>query len=153
MIEWKEGDILQADAEAIVNTVNTVGVMGKGIALQFRRAYPQMFAEYQRLSKADAIQVGKMHVYDRGEILNPRYIINFPTKEDWRSPSKMTYIKQGLEALIVEIQQRGIQTVAIPALGCGLGGLNWSEVKSLIEQALSILPNVQAYVYLPQANV
>ena len=89
MIEWKTGDILQADTEAIVNTVNTVGVMGKGIALQFKQAYPMMFAEYQRLSKAGRIKVGQMHVFDRGVMLNPRYIINFPTKEDWREFAAM----------------------------------------------------------------
>ena len=153
MIEWKTGDILQADAEAIVNTVNTVGVMGKGIALQFKQAYPEMFAEYQKLCKTGQLQVGQMHVFDRGIMLNPRYIINFPTKEDWRAPSKISYITDGLEALIKELQARDIQSIAIPPLGCGSGGLDWSEVKPLIEQAIVRLPQIRALIYAPQAEL
>jgi len=150
MIEWKDGDILQADAEAIVNTVNTVGVMGKGIALQFKQAYPEMFAEYEKLSKANAIQTGHMHVFDRGVMLNPRYIINFPTKQHWRSPSKIEYVSAGLAALISEIQRLDIKSIAIPPLGCGSGGLDWTEVKPLIADALATVPQVRALVYAPQ---
>ena len=153
MIEWKEGNILEADAEALVNTVNTVGVMGKGIALQFKRAFPAMFSEYQRLGKAGKLVVGQMHVFDQGILAKPRYIINFPTKKDWRAPSQISYIQSGLESLIKELQEREIRSVAIPPLGCGSGGLRWIDVRPMIEQAMVRLPMVEAFVYAPQANI
>jgi O-acetyl-ADP-ribose deacetylase (regulator of RNase III) len=152
MIEWKSGDILQANTEAVVNTVNTVGVMGKGIALSFKRAFPEMFSEYQKLARQGRIQVGQMHVFDRGVLNNPRYIINFPTKKDWRAPSMIEYVTLGLKSLVREIQERDINSVAIPPLGCGSGGLNWSEVKLLIEQALEEIPQVHAAIYAPQTE-
>jgi len=152
MIQWHTGDILTADVEALVNTVNTVGAMGKGIALKFRHAYPEMFAEYQRLCADGEINIGVMHVYDLASMVNPRYIINFPTKQHWRSPSKIEFVKAGLADLVVKIQQLGIRSIAIPPLGCGSGGLNWNDVKPVIEQALSEVPDVVAWVYPPQAK-
>src|SRR5690349_18305845 len=135
---WKivEGNILEADAQALVNTVNTVGVMGKGIALQFKKAFPEMFEAYEAACKAKELQPGRMHVYDRGSLLNPRYIINFPTKRHWKGKSKLADIEVGLDALVGELESRGITSVAIPPLGCGHGGLDWEVVHPLIERAM-----------------
>src|SRR4051812_17470979 len=130
---WKivEGNILEDNAQALVNTVNTVGVMGKGIALQFKKAFPEMFEAYEAVCKAKLLQPGQMHVYDRGSMLNPRYIINFPTKRHWKGKSNMADIEAGLDALVEELRQRGITAVAIPPLGCGHGGLDWNDVRPL----------------------
>lgn len=149
---WKltEGNILEADAQALVNTVNTVGVMGKGIALQFKKAFPEMFLAYEKLCKANSLQPGQMHVYDRGSMLNPRYIINFPTKRHWKGKSKIADIVAGLNALVEELQGRSITSVAVPPLGCGHGGLDWDEVRPLIEQAMDRVPEVEALVYEPK---
>jgi len=148
---WKiaEGNILEADTQALVNTVNTVGVMGKGIALQFKKAFPEMFEAYEAVCKAKKLQLGQMHVYDRGSMLNPRYIINFPTKGHWKGRSKIADIEAGLDALVEELRRRGITSVAIPPLGCGHGGLNWTDVRPLIERALERVPGVEAFIYAP----
>lgn len=145
-----EGNILEADTQALVNTVNTVGVMGKGIALQFKKAFPEMFAEYEKLCKAKKLQPGQMHVFDRGQMFNPRYIINFPTKRHWKGKSRLADIKAGLDALVQELTTRGITSVAIPPLGCGLGGLDWDVVRPLIERAMEQVPDVEALIYAPK---
>jgi O-acetyl-ADP-ribose deacetylase (regulator of RNase III) len=149
MIELITGDILKADVEALVNTVNTQGMMGKGIALQFRKAYPEMFADYQSACKAGNVRVGKMHVYDMGQLFNPRYIVNFPTKTNWRLPSRLEYIEKGLRSLVEEIRSRRIKSIAIPPLGSGLGGLKWSQVLSRIQRALDDLEDVRVLVFQP----
>ncbi|MDJ0734271.1 MAG: macro domain-containing protein [Nostocaceae cyanobacterium] len=149
MIEFKQGNLLEEKAEAIVNTVNCVGVMGKGIALQFKRAYPENFREYAKACQAGKVQPGRMFTVVRDSIFNPRYIINFPTKRHWRGKSKIEDIKNGLTALIAEVKQLGITSIAIPPLGCGNGGLNWTEVKPLIESAFNQLPNVQVILFEP----
>lgn len=148
---WKvtDGNILESDAQALVNTVNTVGVMGKGIALQFRKAFPEMFEEYERLCKTNELQPGRMHVFDRGSTLAPRYIINFPTKRHWKARSRLDDIVAGLDALVDELQSRRITSVAIPPLGCGHGGLDWAEVRPLIERAMDRVPEVEALIYAP----
>jgi O-acetyl-ADP-ribose deacetylase (regulator of RNase III) len=148
-LELVTGDLLEADTEALVNAVNTEGVMGKGIALQFKRQYPDMFEDYQRACKEGKVQPGRMHVYERREIFNPRYIINFPTKRHWRSPSSIEDIKAGLNALAEEIRQRHIKSIALPALGCGNGSLDWSEVLPAIRSALADLTDVRLFVYPP----
>jgi len=150
MIELKQGNLLECDAEAIVNTVNTVGVMGKGVALQFRRAFPEMFRAYKQACDAGEVQPGRMHVYENRSLLNPRYIINFPTKRHWREPSRAEDIQAGLEALAQEVRQRGIRSVALPPLGCGLGGLSWENVLPLIQNAFAALPDVQTIVFPPR---
>jgi O-acetyl-ADP-ribose deacetylase (regulator of RNase III) len=149
---WKivEGNILESDVEALVNTVNTVGVMGTGIALQFKKAFPDMFAAYEAVCKAKKLQPGQMHVYDQGSMFNPRYIINFPTKRHWKGKSKLTDIETGLVALVEELTTRSINSVAIPPLGCGHGGLDWREVRPLIEQAMERVPDVEALIYAPK---
>ena len=150
MIEYKTGDIFDENSEAIVNTVNCVGVMGRGIALQFKKRYPENFKAYVIACKKEEVKPGKMFVYENGGLINPRYIINFPTKRHWRGASKKEDIKSGLKALVDEIQQWDIHSIAIPSLGCGMGGLEWSEVKPCIEEALHSLEAVSIMVYEPQ---
>lgn len=140
MIRKGEGDLLKADVEALVNTVNCVGVMGKGIALQFKRRYPQVFKDYEAACRRGDVRIGRMFVVPTNELTGPRFVINFPTKKHWRSPSKLAYIKQGLASLRAVIEDLGIQSVAIPPLGAGNGGLNWAEVEPLIREALDGMP-------------
>ena len=150
MIEIKSGDLLAADAEALVNTVNTVGIMGKGIALRFKEAYPQMFKAYVKACKDGDVQIGRMFVYDLGGLLEgPRWVINFPTKGHWRSNSRMADIHAGLHDLVTVVRQLDIRSIAIPALGCGNGGLDWCEVRPHIEAALSRLSNVHIMLFPP----
>jgi O-acetyl-ADP-ribose deacetylase (regulator of RNase III) len=150
MIELKRGDILQADAEALVNTVNCVGVMGRGIALQFRKAFPENFAAYKVLCERGELTPGKMMVYELGRLTHPRCVINFPTKRHWKDKSRMEDIESGLEALVHEVENRGIRSIAIPPLGCGLGGLAWHEVRPRIEAAFRSLEAVQVLLYEPE---
>lgn len=150
MIEFKRGNLLEADVEALVNTVNTEGVMGKGMALQFKKAFPEMFEEYRKACKAGEVMIGVMHVFRRNSLAGPRYIINFPTKKQWREPSRLEYIQAGLDALAEEIKKLNIQSIAIPPLGCGFGGLNWKDVYPLIEKNLNQFPGVCFQVYPPQ---
>jgi O-acetyl-ADP-ribose deacetylase (regulator of RNase III) len=149
MIQLQQGDMLEADVEALVNAVNTKGVMGKGIALQFKKAYPAMFKAYHKACRVGEVQTGKMHTFDRGVSECPRYIINFPTKAHWRLPSKIEYIQDGLSALVLEVKHNAIQSIAIPALGCGLGGLEWDEVFPMIQTAFLEFPEVRVLVYPP----
>jgi O-acetyl-ADP-ribose deacetylase (regulator of RNase III) len=150
MLELVEGNLLEAQADALVNTVNTEGVMGKGIALQFSKKYPEMLEAYRRACKAREVQPGRMHVYERGEMFGPRYIINFPTKRHWRAPSRIEDIEAGLTALAEEIKRRGIQSIAVPPLGCGNGGLEWADVLPLIKARLGKLSGVRVLVYPPK---
>lgn len=150
MIELIEGNLLEAEAEALVNTVNTQGVMGKGIALQFAKKYPEMLEAYRRDCKAGMVQPGKMHIYERREMFGPKYLINFPTKRHWRSHSRIEDIKAGLTALVETVQRLGIRSIAIPPLGCGNGGLEWGAVLPLIQATLAKLPSVKFLVYPPQ---
>ena len=151
MITVVQGDIFMAGADAVVNAVNTVGVMGKGLALQFKRAYPEMFAEYQLWCRAGALRVGKMHVWQRSvEFGGPRLIINFPTKQHWRDPSRVEDIQAGLDALALVVVEWEVKSIAIPALGCGLGGLDWSVVEPLIMAAMVPLAGeVDVSIYCP----
>jgi O-acetyl-ADP-ribose deacetylase (regulator of RNase III) len=151
MIEFKTGDILQADAEALVNTVNCVGIMGRGIALQFKNAFPANFTAYEAACAREEVQPGRMFVFETGTMTNPKYIINFPTKRHWRGKSRIEDIESGLKALVAEIRARGIRSIAIPPLGSGLGGLNWSDVRDRIVEALRGLDNVQVIVYEPNS--
>ena len=149
MIRFGRGDILAADAEVLVNTVNCVGVMGRGIALQFKNRFPANFKAYAAACKRNEVRPGKMFVFDTRELSWPRYVINFPTKRHWRGKSRIEDIRAGLEALVEEIRARGIRSVAIPPLGSGLGGLDWNEVRPLIEEAMEALPNVDVLVFEP----
>ena len=149
MIEYKTGDILTEDAEALVNTVNCVGVMGRGIALQFKRAFPENFKAYAAHCKRNEIQPGKMFIFETGEMISPRFIVNFPTKRHWRGKSRIEDIESGLGSLADEIRSRGIRSIAIPPLGSGLGGLNWSDVRSRMQEALSGLDDVRIVIFEP----
>jgi O-acetyl-ADP-ribose deacetylase (regulator of RNase III) len=149
MIELRQGDILQADAEALVNTVNCVGVMGRGIALQFRKLYPDNFKAYKNLCDHHQLHPGMIFVHDLNRLQNPRFIFNFPTKRHWKEKSRIEDIEIGLKALVKEIEKHHIQSIAVPPLGCGLGGLNWQEVRPRIEEALANLSNVQVFLYEP----
>lgn len=153
MIEYTKGNILDADAEALVNSVNCVGYMGRGIALQFKKVWPENFKAYAEACRRMEVQPGKMFVYETGRLINPRYIINFPTKRHWRGKSRIEDIEAGLKALVMEIRNRNIRSIAIPPLGCGLGGLNWKEVRSLIEQVLEGLQGVRVIVFEPVKKV
>ncbi|QRN02803.1 Appr-1-p processing protein [Legionella sp. MW5194] len=150
MIEYVTGNLLEANAEALVNTVNTVGIMGKGIALQFKQAWPENFKSYAKACKAGEVAPGKMFIYELKETSSPHFIINFPTKRHWKQKSHIQDIKIGLETLIDEIKQRGIQSIALPPLGCGNGGLPWTEIRPLIEQAFANIPQVQVMLYAPK---
>ena len=146
-IERGNGDLLAADVDALVNTVNTVGVMGKGLALQVRKAFPEVFASYQQACKAGEVVVGRMHIVRRPTA--PRFIVNFPTKQHWRQPSQLAYVRDGLRDLIHQIRVLQIASIAMPPLGCGLGGLDWAEVKPLIIAAFAEVPDVRAVVFEP----
>ncbi len=149
MIEYKSGDILREDVEALINTVNCVGVMGRGIALQFKKVFPENFKNYAAACKQKEVQPGRMFVYETGLLTNPRYIINFPTKRHWRGKSRMEDINAGLKALVEVIHQYNIRSIAIPPLGSGLGGLEWADVKPCIETALNPLTEVRVMIYEP----
>jgi O-acetyl-ADP-ribose deacetylase (regulator of RNase III) len=149
-IEYKRGDVLQQDAEALVNSVNCVGVMGRGVALQFKRAFPGNFKAYQIACRHGDVRPGRMLVYETGKLTNPRFIINFPTKRHWRGRSRLEDIESGLLALVQVIQERGIKSIALPPLGSGLGGLDWKLVKARIQAALSGLRDVNVTVFEPQ---
>jgi O-acetyl-ADP-ribose deacetylase (regulator of RNase III)/uncharacterized protein YwgA len=150
MIQFKQANLLESDAEAIVNTVNTVGVMGKGIALQFKNQYPNNYKLYATACKAKEVVVGKMFVTEETSLLGgKKIIINFPTKTDWRKPSEYSYIESGLRDLVTIIQEKKIKSIAIPPLGAGNGGLDWQRVKVLIEQYLT---NVDCEVQIYQPN-
>jgi O-acetyl-ADP-ribose deacetylase (regulator of RNase III) len=149
-----QGDLLQSEAEAYVNTVNCMGVMGKGIALQFKEAYPDNYKLYRRACEREELRPGRMLVYDAGFLFNqrPRYIINFPTKDHWRGKSKIEWIETGLDALVREVEARSIASLALPALGCQNGGLDWSDVQPRIQSAFAPLSAIHVLLYPPQSG-
>jgi len=151
MIEFKTGDILRADVEALVNTVNCVGIMGRGIALQFKNDFPENFKAYEAACAREEVQPGKMFVFETRTLTNPKFIINFPTKRHWRGKSRMEDIDSGLKALVEEIRARGIRSIAIPPLGSGLGGLSWTDVRPRIVEALRGVNDLQVIVYEPNS--
>lgn len=149
-VEHRSGNLLSADVEALVNTVNCVGFMGKGIALQFRHAYPDNFVAYQKACKREEVRPGHMFITETGLWTGPKWIINFPTKTDWRANSKLEYVEDGLRALVDEVAARSIRSIAIPPLGCGLGGLEWSRVRPLIESAAKRMgDDVRVVIFAP----
>jgi O-acetyl-ADP-ribose deacetylase (regulator of RNase III) len=150
MITFSQGNLLDADVEALVNTVNTVGVMGKGIALMFKEAFPENFKLYREACKTHDIEVGRVFATERRDVMGgPKWIINFPTKQDWRKPSKLEWIQEGLIDLRHFIEKHAIRSIALPPLGSGNGGLNWQEVRPLIVQAFHPLRDVTIIVYEP----
>jgi len=147
MIRYVRGDIFKANTEALVNPVNCVGVMGRGLALSFKNLFPDNFRAYAEVCRRGALVPGRMFVFET-DLDTPRYIINFPTKRHWRDGSRLEDIEAGLTALAEEIRSRGIRSVAVPPLGCGLGGLEWADVRPRIERALSGL-DAEVVVFEP----
>lgn len=149
-IKLMRGDLLkQNDVDAIVNTVNCVGVMGKGIALQFKNKWPTNFHAYEAACKAGEVRPGRMFVHDAGGLVKPHFIINFPTKDHWRGKSHIEFIRDGLADLVEQIRKLGIRSIAIPPLGCGNGGLEWSVVRPMIEAAFAHLKDVDVRLFEP----
>jgi len=149
MIHYTQGNLLEARADALVNTVNTVGVMGKGIALMFKERFPHNFAVYAAACKAHEVKVGRMFVTETGELSGPRWIVNFPTKDHWRGASRIEWVEAGLVDLKRVLAQNKIKSIAIPPLGAGNGGLDWPTVKSKIDSALHDVTDVDITVYEP----
>jgi len=143
------GDILHSDVDAMVNTVNCVGILGRGIALQFRKAFPDYYRAYQEACKRNELHTGMVLTYKLNRLTKPCYVISFPTKEHWKGKSKIEYIESGLRSLVAEVKLLGIQSIAVPPLGCGLGGLQWSVVRPIIEAAFDELPDVCVTLYAP----
>jgi|SRR3954452_2101817 O-acetyl-ADP-ribose deacetylase (regulator of RNase III) len=149
MIEEGVGNLLAADVEALINTVNTVGVMGKGIALQFKRAYPANYKAYRAACERGEVHLGQIFLFDTAVGGSRRYIVNFPTKQHWKNGSRLDDIRLGLDDLVRVVHEHGISSVAIPALGCGNGGLDWADVRPMIEAAVERMPDVRAVIYAP----
>ena len=152
MIRYTTGNLLEADADALVNTVNTVGVMGKGIALMFKDTFPENFRAYDIACKQDEVQVGKMYLTHRSDMYGPKWIVNFPTKKHWRNPSNIDWIVDGLKDLKKVIEREGILSIALPPLGAGNGGLAWGQVRLKIEEELADLSAVDIVVYEPTSR-
>jgi len=150
MLHYKTGDILTEDAEAIVNTVNCVGVMGRGIALQFKKAFPENFEAYAQACKREELRPGKVFVFQTGQLTNPKYIINFPSKRHWRGKSRLEDIEAGLEDLRKVIREYDIRSIALPPLGSGLGGLDWRDVRQRIEETYNDFENLDVVVFEPE---
>lgn len=150
MIIYKKGNLLEDHAEAFVNAVNTVGVMGAGIARQFKQKFPEMFEQYEKDCQQGNVKLGQMHIYKRTSQTSPKYIINFPTLEHWSDQATLENIEKGLANLIQITKKLNIHSIAIPPLGCGIGGLNWADVKVLVEQTFAN-ENIQVHLYEPLA--
>lgn len=150
MIKITHGNILKADVEAIVNTVNCVGVMGKGLALQFKKAYPDNFVAYRKACDAGAVKPGSMFIIEISALTHPKYIINFPTKRHWKEKSRIEDIEAGLKSLVEDVKKRNISSIAVPPLGCGLGGLKWDIVRMMIEKAFSELSAIHVLLFEPR---
>ena len=153
MIRTVKGNMLDAPAEALVNTVNTVGVMGKGIALQFKESFPDNFAFYTNAVKAGEVQPGRMLTFESLRMDGRKIIVNFPTKTDWRRPSEYQFIESGLQDLVKVIRDHGIKSIAIPPLGCGNGGLDWKRVRDMIVHAMTSVPDLEVLLFEPDDKI
>jgi O-acetyl-ADP-ribose deacetylase (regulator of RNase III) len=149
MMRFLQGNLLDAPTEALVNTVNTVGVMGKGIALMFKEAFPDNFRSYDEAVKQKEVRIGRMFITENSNLDGPKWLINFPTKKHWRQPSQLEWIVDGLKDLRRVIEEKGIRSIALPPLGRGNGGLDWSEVRPEIEHALGGLHDIDVWVFEP----
>jgi O-acetyl-ADP-ribose deacetylase (regulator of RNase III) len=149
MIRFLQGNLLDAPAEALVNTVNEVGVMGKGLALMFREAFPDSAAEYRAASARGDISVGRVFVTRNHALTGPRWILHFPTKKHWRDGSRLEWVREALEDLVRVARENGIRSMAVPPLGCGNGGLEWPRVRKEIEAAFPDVPDVDVMLYEP----
>jgi O-acetyl-ADP-ribose deacetylase (regulator of RNase III) len=142
MLTYHRTSLLESQAQTIVNTVNTVGVMGKGLAASLKQKYPDMFKAYKRICDQDLLDVGKLWLWRSTE----QWVLNFPTKKNWRSPSQLSYVEAGLKKFVDQFEARGIREIAFPRLGCGNGGLNWDEVRPLMHSYLADLP-IRVYIH------
>ena len=149
MIEYSNGNLLDAQVDALVNTVNCVGIMGKGVALQFKQRFPDNFRYYEKACRKEVVRTGTMLVFETGHVTPPRYIINFPTKVHWRGKSRMEYVDTGLQDLRAVVLRLAIHSLAVPPLGCGSGGLRWQDVRASIERELTDIPGVRVIVFPP----
>jgi O-acetyl-ADP-ribose deacetylase (regulator of RNase III) len=149
IIEVTTGDLFTSSADALINPVNTEGAMGAGLALKFRAAYPEMFGEYLEVCKRRMLEVGTLHWWHTGGT-EPRFVVNFPTKKLWREPSRLEWIDRGLQTLRAQVEARNVESLAIPALGCGLGGLPWDKVRDKIFLRLRPLIGVDVFLYPPR---
>ena len=147
MITYVKGDIFSSPSKVIVNTVNTVGVMGKGVALEFKNRYPDMFQSYKALCDEKKLDIGKLVLWKNSS----KWVLLFPTKKHWRNPSKMEYIEKGLEKFVENWDRLGANSIAFPRLGCGNGGLDWEDVRPLMEKYLNPLP-LQILIYVDNYN-
>lgn len=147
-MKFLSGNLFESNAEALVNTVNTVGVMGKGVALQFKERFPANYMRYASACKKEEVKIGKMFITPTDSMMNPKWIINFPTKKHWMHKSSYGFIEAGLDDLVIQIEKLNIQSIAIPPLGAGQGGLNWEKVKELIQEKLGHL-NIEISVFEP----
>ena len=148
MITYVRTNIFESNAHVLVNTVNTVGVMGKGLAKEFKRIYPDMFKQYQKFCEDGTLTIGKLQVYKTPN----KWVLNFPTKANWRSPSKLEYIEQGLQKFVANYDRLGVKSIAFPMLGCGNGGLSWEdEVKPLMEKYLESLP-IEIFIHIAKQD-
>jgi len=152
MITYKTGDIFKEETEAIVNTVNCIGAMGQGLALQFKEWFPNNFIAYKAVCKQKEILLGKMFVYETRLLISPAYIINFPTKQHWREITQIEDIKSGLQDLVKIIVQLRIKSIALPPFGCELDGLNWDKVRACIENAFVNLTDVEVIIFKPKST-
>ena len=152
MIHYITGNLLESDAEALVNTVNTVGVMGKGIALQFKNTFPNNYKKYSEACKNKELEIGQLLITEENILSGKKIVINFPTKTNWRLPSEYKYIEAGLEELVKVIKEKSIKSIAIPPLGAGNGGLDWNKVKSILEKYLS-QTEAEVFIYEPNATI
>lgn len=152
MISFAQGNLLESDVEAVVNTVNTVGIMGKGIALMFKERFPANFTAYAKACEREQVKIGKMFVTENEQIFGPKWIINFPTKQHWRVRTKIDWIQEGLLDLVRVIEEKKIHSIAVPPLGCGNGGLNWNDVRPLIVDALGSIENLEINIFEPTSK-
>jgi len=149
MIRYTRGNLLEAGTDALVNTVNCVGVMGRGIALQFKQAFPENYEKYRLACEHGEVEPGRMFVFATGNLMGTKFIINFPTKKHWKGKSKIGDVDNGLDALVEIIRAHRIKSIAVPPLGCGNGGLDWGVVRNLIKRKLGELEDVMVLVYEP----
>ncbi|WP_375563070.1 macro domain-containing protein [Bernardetia sp. OM2101] len=148
-MNYTKGNILESNTEVIINPVNTVGVMGKGLALAFKKQFPHNYKIYKEACKNQAIDIGKLLLVDESTLEQKKFVINFPTKKHWRSSSKIEYIEEGLKDLVRIIETQKFESMAVPALGCGLGGLEWGSVKLLLEKYLGNIDTTDIVIYQP----
>lgn len=152
MITFTRRNLLEANVDALVNAVNTVGMMGKGIAVMFRKRYRSNYELYVDACRAGQVQTGCMFVTETGELIGPRRVVNFPTKQHWRDRSRLEWVIAGLRDLKRFVIEHGVRSIAIPALGAGNGGLPWPTVRHEIEKALGELRNIKVWVYEPMTD-